>query len=85
MATLWGSRAEELNRARRCRRGCARTVRTCVQGCAREEGKFTLGTGIVKPCKRELAQGAVSSNLGSMHGGHLRLDLHTLQLHAHNS
>ena len=84
MATLWGSRAEELNRARRCRRGCARTVRTCVQGCARAEGKFTLGTGIVKRTST-LQKSAVSSNLGSMHGGRLRLDLHTLQLHAHNS
>ena len=25
------------------------------------------------------------ANLGSMHGGHLRSHLHTLQLHAHNS
>ena len=67
MATLWGSRAEELNRAR-CHRGCARTVRTCVQGCARAEGKFTIGTGIVMVTKK----GAVSSHLGSMHGGQLR-------------
>ena len=67
----------------RSRRGCAprapdsADLRAEVRTGVRAEGKFTIGTGIVKRDKAHCKKnGAVSSNLGSMnwsmHGGHLR-------------